>query len=65
MVFFHCVNLQGQYLSAEPAGLHQGLLAFDHPAGAVFWGILCDGLDGPVARLTCRASDFGGTGFSR
>ena len=33
--------------------------AFDRAACAIFIGILCDGLDGLVARLTGRASDFG------
>lgn len=58
-VFSIASTFRGMHLSAKPAGLHQGLLAFDHAARAVFWGIRCDGLDGPVARLTGRASDFG------
>jgi CDP-diacylglycerol---serine O-phosphatidyltransferase len=58
-VFSVVSTFRGMHLIAEPAGLHEGLLAFDDAACAVFWGILCDGLDGPVARLTGRASDFG------
>jgi CDP-diacylglycerol--serine O-phosphatidyltransferase len=53
------LTFKGMSQISAPTDSSHGLLAFDGAASAIFWGILCDCLDGVVARLTGRASDFG------
>lgn len=48
----------GQFVS-QTSRMAQATVALDRAACAIFWGVLCDGLDGLVARLTARASVFG------
>jgi len=52
-------TFKGMHFTSEAGGWDRGVLAFDRAAEAIGLGIVCDCLDGFVARLTGRASDFG------
>ncbi len=52
-------TFKGMHFALEAGGWDRGVLAFDRAAEAIGLGIVCDCLDGFVARLTGKASDFG------
>lgn len=57
--FSVALTFKGMHLASQPGSWDLGVLAFDHASEAIGLGIVCDCLDGFVARLTGRASDFG------
>jgi len=52
-------TFKGTHLAAEGGDWGRSMIAFDRAAEAIGLGIVCDCLDGFVARLIGRASDFG------
>jgi CDP-diacylglycerol--serine O-phosphatidyltransferase len=52
-------TLKGTQMLAAGIGAGLSLVAFDTAAKAIGWGIVFDGLDGLIARLTNSTSDFG------